>query len=240
MHTGVLDKNWIRNFFRSIGYPIGPPSKLYEHKQASITIVLVDRITPQSRPLDVLINDFHELHLSKIFDMVDIISNMGLDNLNYKPHGGKSHINIIDCAIGSRFYPPTGSEQYKLIHLDQFHGTSHINCVQENKSDIGMMRISNTRNSTTNTHTNHIKKDRAFFVSFNYTDMNIKMIKNHPHFSVLISFICTENNNRMTVKNSCISTTENKSPKMRASCHSVMSTSPYNYKYKDKPVQTCT
>ena len=25
MYTGVLDKNWIRDFFRSIGYPIGPP-----------------------------------------------------------------------------------------------------------------------------------------------------------------------------------------------------------------------
>ena len=25
MYTGLLDKNWIRNFFVSSGYPIGPP-----------------------------------------------------------------------------------------------------------------------------------------------------------------------------------------------------------------------
>ena len=25
IYTGVLDQNWIRNFYRSVGYPIGPP-----------------------------------------------------------------------------------------------------------------------------------------------------------------------------------------------------------------------
>ena len=36
MYKGVLDQNWIRDLFRSIGYPIGPPSKIYEDNQATI------------------------------------------------------------------------------------------------------------------------------------------------------------------------------------------------------------
>ena len=65
MYTGILDQKWIRDFFRSIIYPIGLPSKLYEENQATIKIVLVDRITTQSRPLDVLVTALHELHLIK-------------------------------------------------------------------------------------------------------------------------------------------------------------------------------
>ena len=30
IYTALLDQNWIRKFYRSIGYPIGPSSKLYE------------------------------------------------------------------------------------------------------------------------------------------------------------------------------------------------------------------
>ena len=62
MYTGVIDQNLIRNFFRSIGYLIGPPSKLYKDNQATIKIVLADIITPQDIPLKVLIAALHELH----------------------------------------------------------------------------------------------------------------------------------------------------------------------------------
>ena len=55
MCKGVLYKDWIRDFFRSIGYPIGPPSKNYQNNQATIKILMVYRITPQARPIDVLI-----------------------------------------------------------------------------------------------------------------------------------------------------------------------------------------
>ena len=40
------------------------------------------------------------------FEMVDTRSNMQLDDLNYKPHGGKGFQNLIDRAIGARLYPP--------------------------------------------------------------------------------------------------------------------------------------
>ena len=86
----MLDQNWIMNFFRPIGYPIGTPLKLYEDNQATIETVLAYIITPQAKPLDALITAIHELHLKNIFEMVDTRSNMQLADLNFKPHGGKS------------------------------------------------------------------------------------------------------------------------------------------------------
>ena len=75
-------------------------------------------------PLDVLITTLHDLHLRKKFDKVDTRSKMQLANLNSKFHGVKILRDIIDCAIGVRFYPPPGSEYYKLICLDRFHGST--------------------------------------------------------------------------------------------------------------------
>ena len=89
MNTGVLYQSWIRDLFRSIGYPIGPPSKIYSDNPAIIKRLLADRITPQARPLGFLINALYEIHLRKIFDMVYTRSNMQLADLNSKPHCGK-------------------------------------------------------------------------------------------------------------------------------------------------------
>ena len=47
MYTDVVDKNWIIMFCRSIGYPIGDVSKLYEDNQATTKQVLDNKITPQ-------------------------------------------------------------------------------------------------------------------------------------------------------------------------------------------------
>ena len=63
MYTGVLDQNWIRNFFIKIVYQIGPPLNVYEENQATIKIVLADMITPQARPIDILTTALHEHHL---------------------------------------------------------------------------------------------------------------------------------------------------------------------------------
>ena len=81
---------------------------------------------------------------------------MRLDALNSKPRGGKIIRNIMYRAIGARFYPPPGQEHYKLLCVDHLHVPSHVNCEQENKNEIRMMKLSNSRNSTTNTFTNQI------------------------------------------------------------------------------------
>ena len=74
--------------------------KIYEDNQATIKIVLVDRITPQSRPIDTLIAALHDVHLRKTFEIVDTRSNMQLDDLNYNHHDRKILRDIIDCTIG--------------------------------------------------------------------------------------------------------------------------------------------
>ena len=73
MHTGVLDQNWIRNVYRSIGYPILLPSNLYVENQAPIKRFLIDRIKSQYIPLDVLITTLHDIQLCKTFDLVNTI-----------------------------------------------------------------------------------------------------------------------------------------------------------------------
>ena len=76
MYTGVLYHNYIINFYISIGYPIGPPSKLYENNKSTIKLLfLADSITPQSRPINILITDLHDHFLCRTFYMVDIGSN---------------------------------------------------------------------------------------------------------------------------------------------------------------------
>ena len=74
----MLHQNCIRKFYISIGYPILPPSKLYEDNQAPIKIILSKIIPPQSSPLNILITDIDEHHLHKHFDMLDKRSNMKL------------------------------------------------------------------------------------------------------------------------------------------------------------------
>ena len=102
----MLDQNCIIDFFLSIDYPIGPPSKLYEDNQETIKIVLADRITPQAIPLGILITARHELYIRKTFGIVDTISNMQLLDLNSKPHGEKSLRNFIDRYLGACLYTP--------------------------------------------------------------------------------------------------------------------------------------
>ena len=95
MYTGVLDKNYIIKFYRSIGYPIGPPSNLYEYNHSTIKIVLEYRINPQPRPVNILITELHELHPYNKFVIVDKCSNMQL-----KASWKKFIRDLIDCVIG--------------------------------------------------------------------------------------------------------------------------------------------
>ena len=121
----MVYQNWIRNFLRSIDYPVRLPSKLYEDIQETIKRVLSDRITPQARPINILIIKLLEIHLLYTFYMVDTRSNIQLADINSKTCGVKGLIDIIDRAIGFRFYPPPVSEHYKLLRLNRFYGSTH-------------------------------------------------------------------------------------------------------------------
>ena len=67
--------------------------------------------------------------------MVDTISNMQLDGLNSKTHGGKSIRRIIDRAIGIHFYLPSGYEHYNLLCMNRFHISTHRQVQPHDKTD---------------------------------------------------------------------------------------------------------
>ena len=77
--------------------------------QETIKRALADIINPQAIHIDILITAIHELHHRNIFEMVYTISNMQLVDLHSKPHGVKILRDIVDRAIGSHVYPPSGS-----------------------------------------------------------------------------------------------------------------------------------
>ena len=52
---------------------------------------------------------------------------MKLSDFNSKPNDGKILRYLIERVIGVRFDPPPGSEYYKLISLNSFHVSTHIN-----------------------------------------------------------------------------------------------------------------
>ena len=83
-------------------------------------------ITPKARPLDVLVAALHEFCLLKIFYMVDIISNVQLADLKSKLHKGKVLKKFFYRATGVRLYPPPGSEHCKLLCLNSFHVSTHL------------------------------------------------------------------------------------------------------------------
>ena len=93
-------------------------------QSGTIKRVLAERINSQAIPLDALITALHKLNLHKTFAMVETILNMKLTDFNSKPHGRKILRDHIYCAIGVRFYPPQGSEHYKLLCLYMLHGST--------------------------------------------------------------------------------------------------------------------
>ena len=52
---------------------------------------------------------------------------MQISDLNSKPLGVKSLRDLINRTIVVRLYPPLGSEHYRILHLEMFHESTHIN-----------------------------------------------------------------------------------------------------------------
>ena len=90
------------NFFRSIFYVIVTPSKIYEYNQSTIKRFLEEIITPQARPLDVLVTPSHEIHHWKVFEMVDTCSTCNLlastASLVAEKYSGISYTSQLECA----------------------------------------------------------------------------------------------------------------------------------------------
>ena len=134
MYTGVVDQNWMIMCCRSIEYPIGSLSKLYEGNQATTKPLLPYIITPQAGPIKALINSLREYQLWQTFSAVYTLSNMKLTVLHSKPHIFQSLRNIVGCSIVARFYPLSGSAHHTLLHIDQFHSSNHRQMPSNGKS----------------------------------------------------------------------------------------------------------
>ena len=62
-------------------------------------------------------------------------------DLKSKPRCGKGLRDLIYRAIGVCFYPPPGSEHYKLIILERFHGSNCINDKRRNNDETKVTGI---------------------------------------------------------------------------------------------------
>ena len=51
---------------------------------------------------------------------------MQLTDLNSKPHGGQTLIDLIDRAIRTHFYTPSESSHRILLRLYQFHNSTNL------------------------------------------------------------------------------------------------------------------
>ena len=120
LFQGVKQTYCLRNFMLSIGFPICQPTPTYEDNQATIKQVLKDRITPQARPIDVLITSLHEHHARGTFAIADCKSQLMLADFNSHPIGGDQLANRVFWAAGTRFLPPTNSRHYLLLQLDKY------------------------------------------------------------------------------------------------------------------------
>ena len=104
----------------SIGFPLSKPTPTYEDNQATIKQVLKDRITPEARPLDVLITGLHEHKLRGTFSIHDCRSDLQLAYFNSKPLGGDLLANKVYWAVGARYLPPKNSIHHQALQLNQF------------------------------------------------------------------------------------------------------------------------
>lgn len=122
LYSGVAKTVCMRSFLASIGYPLGAPVLTYEDNQAMITSVLADHLTLRLHHLDCLIRALHEFHLHGHYVLGYTKSKNMLADASTKPLEGSPFLCHIHCAHGICFYPPAGSDHYKLGNFHLFHG----------------------------------------------------------------------------------------------------------------------
>ena len=155
MYKGVLDQNWIRNFLRSIGYPILISSKLYEDKKSRIKSVLENRITPQVRSLDVLITALYELHIWKHLKWWTQDQTCNLLTSTPRSKAEKSSGTPLTSPLDPDSNLLQGQNNTKTLSstclMDLHIYKNHVSCIM---CFVKPAQISYVRNCTTNTRVN--------------------------------------------------------------------------------------
>ena len=100
------------------GKPLTHPTPTYEDNNVTIAQILKDRLTPRIKHLDIPISILHEDHKRGVFVAAYCPTDLNISDVNTKPYVGVTLQKKILWITGFRFYPPTDSEHYKLLELD--------------------------------------------------------------------------------------------------------------------------
>ena len=109
-----------RRFLTSAGHPVQSPTIVFEDNSATISQVLKDRLTPQVKHLDLKVTWLHQQLALLVFDPRACPSDRQQADFNSKPTSGSQLQKSVLHVVGARFYPPCGSEHYKLLELDKY------------------------------------------------------------------------------------------------------------------------
>ena len=97
------------------------PFTLFEDSQPCIDVLQAKTVTTRVKHLAVPIHFVHH-HINILGDLTikKIGTHLNVADSGTKPNSSPVHFRHYDHIIGVRFYPPPGSEHYKLLRLDRF------------------------------------------------------------------------------------------------------------------------
>ena len=120
LFKGTKKTKIFRRFLESAGRPSTHPTPIYEDNDATIAQILKDRLTPRIKHLDIPMTILHEDHRRGVYVAAYCPTDLNISDVNIKPHGGVTLQKKIMWTTGYRYYPPAGSEHYKLLELDKY------------------------------------------------------------------------------------------------------------------------
>ena len=110
-----------RRFFQSLGSRIPHPTPVLTDSETTLTQVFKDRLTPQVRHLDVMVCWLHE-HKTRETIMPKYVNTTKMKaDINTKPFGGESLQEKYLALIGFKYYPPSTSEHFRLLKLQDYN-----------------------------------------------------------------------------------------------------------------------
>jgi len=102
------------------------PTPIYEDSQPCIDVLEAKTVTTRVKHIAVPIHFIHEHINDGRFVMRKIGTNLNLSDSGTKPNPAPIHFRQYDHTTGVRFYPPKGSDHYRLLQLETFLTSPYI------------------------------------------------------------------------------------------------------------------
>ena len=120
--TGVKRGLALQDLAEFIGFDTKQiyPTQIFEDSQPCINILKANTVTTQVKHIATPIHFIHSEIGKGMFVMRKIDTSINLADSGTKPTLSPVHFCQFDHTIGVRFYPPSGSEHYKLLQLEHF------------------------------------------------------------------------------------------------------------------------